>query len=139
VQKLAADMDFQSQLAGRVQEDLNALHPVEAKVVENLRYTPAFNQVLESVPEGVRYADDTELCARRVVAYIAYEYIRQFHPDHVRMVSTYATACTPYAYSALADEAAAALDPVQLQETLLKMAETNQGEYWLPYARYADD
>ncbi len=139
VQKLAADEVFQQQMAGGVQEDLSALHPVEARLVQELKYTPAFEKVLGNVPAGVHYAHDTELCARRVIACIVYAYVRQYDPDHVRFVSSYKTQCTTYTRVPQADEAAAALEPLELQKVLLKMAEQQQGEYWLPYARYADD
>ena len=139
VKKLDLDDTFKSYMEGGAQENLSQLHPVEAMVVQNLKYTPAFDKVLSRIVEGVPYAGTEEICAPRVLAYIAYEYIRQYDPESVKYVSMYATACTAYQFSAAADEAAAALDPQKLQEALLQLAEQYDGEYWLPYARYADD
>lgn len=139
VKKMDLDDTFRECMEGGVQEDLSGLHPVEAMVVQNIQYTPAFEKVAGHIAEGIPYAGTKELCAPRVLAYIAYEYIRQYDPDSVKFVSMYATACTPYAFSAAADEAAAALDQQKLQEALLQLAEQYGSEYWLPYARYADE
>lgn len=139
VKKLDLDDTFRECMEGGKQEDLSKLHPVEAMVVQKLQYTPAFEKVEGRIVEGVRYVDSGEICANRVLAFIVYEYVRQYDPESVKYVSMYATACTPYSWSAEADQAAAALDRQALQEALLQLAEQYGNEYWLPYARYADD
>lgn len=139
VKKLEADSDFMAALEGGGGEDLSKLHPVEAMVVEALKPTPAFDRVVNRILEPVPYAGTEELCAPRVLAYIVYEYIRQYKPEDTKFVSTYETACTAYQWSEVADKAAAALDQGKLIEALRQLAERYEGEYYIPYARYADD
>lgn len=139
LKKLEANEEFMACLEGGVREDLSKLHPIEAKVVEALKPTPAFNRVLERIIETVPYAGTEENCAPRVLAFVVYEYIRQYDPESAKLISTYETACTAYEKSALADEVAAALDQGRLLDVLRQLAERYEYEYYIPYARYADD
>ena len=137
--KLDEDDAFKSCLQGTPAEDLSALHPAEALAAANIQHTPAFEKVESRIVEGVPYKGTGELCTRRVLAFVAYAYIRQYDPESAKHISTYETACAAYSFSAAADEVASALDRQKLQEALLQLAEQYGGEYWLPYARYADD
>lgn len=139
VKKLEADAEFLACTEGGVKEDLSQLHPMEAKVVENLMPTAAFDRVLERIIETVPYAGTEENCAPRVLAFVVYEYVRQYDPESVKYISEYAYACTAYQKSEVADEVAASLDQGRLIDALRQLAERHEGEYYLPYARYADD
>lgn len=139
LKKMEANEEFMACLEGGAKEDLSLLHPIEAKVVEAMKPTPAFDKVLERIIETVPYAGTGIQCAPRVLAFVVYEYIRQYDPDSAKYISTYETACTAYEKSAIADEVAASLDQNKLIDVLRQMAERHEGEYYIPYARYADD
>ncbi len=139
VKKLDANEEFKKHMEGNLQEDLSLLHPTEAKVAAAIRHTKLYDEVLSHVADGVHYVDSDEICARRVLAFVAYEYIRQYDPASTRYISDYTFTYATYQWSVIADEAASALNQRELLDALGHLARQYEGAYYLPYARYADD
>lgn len=138
LKKLEGDTQFMEQLQGK-EEDLSALHPVEAGIFAKFKPTPAFENVLSHISEGVCYAGSTEVCAKRVVAYVVYSYTKQYDPSSARYISDYRGGCMAYEKVPEADKVAQALDQNQLLALLKDLTERYAGEYALPYGRYADE
>lgn len=138
VKKLEAHELFMQKLEDR-KEDVSNLHPTEAYVVEHLKVSNVYKNVLTNIVDGVRYRDSEEVCAPRVLAFVISEYVKKHDPESCKYVSEYEAACMPYTWSKEADEVMNGLDYEQAMEAMKKLAELNTEAYWLPYARYADE
>lgn len=126
-------------LADPIAEDLSLLHPVEAMVAQAIVPSPGFDKLLKQIYTGVAYADSDVLCAPRVIAFILWEYICQIDSEKAQNMSHYDHPFDLVTCRETADTAARALNREQLLDVMKKLAEVNGKEYWLPYARYAEE